>query len=228
MAGSRLLFCLALLAVPASAPAKVRWNSATDRTDRNQAFIVSQNERGEIVCREATSEERQRVAGRNGGGPMRVIYSGAPRRKDLPYGSQLWISDEAAGLPLQVSVGLRIVLHGTSQLEQNQAAKNAFIVAANRWEAIISTPITVVIDVDFGTTFFGQPYDPSVIGATGVSTATGPYSDLRQRLINGASTPVEQQLYNALPATAVPVEFNGTNSSATSAELSVPNGPALG
>jgi N-acetylneuraminic acid mutarotase len=159
---------------------------------------------------------------------MRVIYSGAPRRKDLPYGSQLWISDEAGGLALQVSAGLRIVLHGTSQLEQNQAAKNAFIAAANRWEAIISTPITVVIDVDFGTTFFGQPYDPSVIGATGVSVVTDPYSDLRQRLINGASTSIEQQLYNALPATAVPVDFNGTSSNTTSAELSVPNARALG
>jgi len=39
---------------------------------------------------------------------------------------------------------------------------------------------------------------------------------------------VEQQLYNALPATAVPVEFNGTTSNATSAELSVPNARALG
>src|SRR5258706_4295030 len=122
MAGSRLLFCLLLLAVPASAPAKVRWNSATDRTDRNQAFIVSQNERGEIVCREATSEERQRVAGRNGGGPMRVIYSGAPRRKDLAYRSQFLISDEAASVPPQVSVGLRILLHRTRQLAPNHAS----------------------------------------------------------------------------------------------------------
>lgn len=228
MVGSSLLFCLLLLGIPASAPAKARWNQTTSSTVRNRAFIVSQNERGEFVCREATSEERQRAAARSGGGPTRVIYSGAPRRKDLPAGTQLWISDEAAGLPLQVSVGLRIVLHGTTQLEQNQAAKNAFIVAANRWEAIISTPITVVIDVDFGTTFFGQPFDPGVIGATGMSFATGPYSDLRQRLIDRASTSVEQQLYNALPLTAVPVEFNGNNSNATSAELSVPNARALG
>jgi N-acetylneuraminic acid mutarotase len=165
----------------------------------------------------------------NGGGPTRVIYSGAPRRQDMPYGSELWTSDETRGLALQASAGLRIVLHGTSQLEQNQTAKNAFIVAANRWEAIISTPITVVIDVDFGTTFFGQPYpDPSILGATGLSAVTGPYSDLRQRLINGASTAVEQQLYNALPATAIPVDFNGTSSNVTSVELSAPNARALG
>ena len=166
---------------------------------------------------------------RSGGGSTRVIYSGAPRRQDMPYGNERWTSDETAGLALQVSAGLRIVLHGTSQLEQNQTAKNAFIVAANRWEAIISTPITVVIDVDFGPTFFGTPYsDPSILGATGLSAVTGPYSDLRQRLINGASTIVEQQLYNALPATAVPVDFNGISNNVASAELSVPNARALG
>src|SRR5258706_16109606 len=118
MAGSRLLFCLLLLAVPASAPAKVRWNSATDRTDRNQAFIVSQNERGEIVCREATSEERQRVAGRNGGGPMCVAYFGGPPRKGLPFGRQFWFLHEAGGLQLPGWGGLRIVFAGTSPLAQ--------------------------------------------------------------------------------------------------------------
>src|SRR5258706_13960956 len=79
MAGSRLIFFLLLLAVPASAPAKVCWNSATDRTDRNQAFIFSQNERGEIFFCEATSAEGQRVAGRNCGGAKSVIDSGAHR-----------------------------------------------------------------------------------------------------------------------------------------------------
>ena len=227
--GSGLLLCLLLLLIPGSAPAQSRWNAATDGVVRNQAFIVSQNERGEIACREATSEERRLTAARSGGGPMQVIYSGAPRRKDLPYGSELWTSDEAPGLTLHVSAGLRIVLHGTSQLEQNQTAKNAFIVAANRWEAIISTPITVVIDVDFGPTFFGTAYpDSSILGATGLAAVTGPYSDLRQRLINGASTAAEQQLYNALPATAVPVEFNGTTTAVTSVELSLPNARALG
>jgi len=160
---------------------------------------------------------------------MRTIYSGAPRRKEMPFGTEAWTSDETTGLALKVSAGLRIVLHGTNQLEQNQNAKNAFIVAANRWEAIISTPITVVIDVDFGTTFFGSPYpEPDILGATGLSSVIGPYSDLRQRLIDGASTSVEQQLYNALPAAGVPVEFNGASSTVDTIELSAPNARALG
>jgi len=108
-----LLFCLLLLGIPLSATAQSRWNSTTGSTLRNQAFVLSTNERGETACRVATSEEARMAAARSGGGPMRVIYSGAPRRKDLPSGSQLWTSDETAGMTLQVSAGLRIVLHGT-------------------------------------------------------------------------------------------------------------------
>ncbi|MCU1268369.1 MAG: hypothetical protein JWM21_4687 [Acidobacteria bacterium] len=224
-AASGLLLGLLVLLVPWSVSAQARWVPSAVTSDRNQAFVVSQNGGGEVACREATSEERRRIIDRSGGGPVRVIYSGAPRRKDSPYGMEKWTSDQATGLSLQVSAGLRIVLHGTSQLEQNQTARNAFIVAANRWEAIISTPITVVIDVDFGTTFFGQPYgNPNILGATGLAAFTGPYSDLRQRLIDTASTAAEQQLYNALPATAVPLE----SGSATSAEVSAPNARALG
>src|SRR6185503_9934202 len=116
--GSGLLFCLLLLGIPRSAPGQARW-IPTGNTDRYQAFVVAANERGEIACRAATSDERRNAAARNGGGPMRTIYSGAPRRKEMPFGTEAWTSDETRGLVLKVSAGLRIVLHGTSQLEQN-------------------------------------------------------------------------------------------------------------
>jgi N-acetylneuraminic acid mutarotase len=203
------------------------WRSSRDGDERT--FVLYQDDKGEFGCREATSEERKRIADRSGGGPTRVIYSGAPRQKDLPEGTTVWTPHGLEGSTLQVSAGLRIVLHGTAQLEQNQAAKAAFIVAANRWEALISTPITVVIDVDFGTTFFGTPYpSSSILGATGLDTVVGPFSDLRQRLITSASTANEQQLYNALPASALPVQLDGVNSNAASVEAAVPNARALG
>src|SRR6185295_19381057 len=140
------------------------------------------------------------------------------------------VDNSTSGLALFPSAGLRIVLHGTAQLEQNQQAKAAFIQAANRWEAVIATPITVVIDVDYGPTFFGQAYDdPDILGATGTSSSTGPYSDLRQRLINSASTPAETQLYNALPATQVPtVQDGGVVTNVTNARVTRPNARALG
>jgi len=163
------------------------------------------------------------------GGATRLIYSGASRGKG-GLTAERSVNDPTTGLALFPSAGLRIVLHGTTQLEQNQQAKNAFIVAANRWEALIATPITVVIDVDFGPTFFGQPYgDPDILGATATSSSVGPYSDLRQRLINGASTPAETELYNALPATQVPaIQDGGVVTNVTNARVTRPNARALG
>ncbi|HKG81189.1 MAG TPA: NF038122 family metalloprotease, partial [Pyrinomonadaceae bacterium] len=89
--------------------------------------------------------------------------------------------------------------------------------------------ITVVLDVDFGTTFFGQPYpNPGILGATGTASNMGTFSDLRQRLINGASNAGESQLYNALPATAVPIELNNSVTSFSNAEVTRANARALG
>ena len=195
-----LVFAMSLIAVvspSSSVSAKTGkvWRALSHRIE-SQSFVLYQNELGAAVCRKATEVEHQQITERSGGGATELIYSGAPLRSQMPYGAATWTSDAAPGLLLQPSAGLRIVLHGTAQLNQNQTAKNAFIVAANRWEAIISTPITVVIDVDFGPTFFGTPYpDASILGATGVDTLIGPYTDLRQRLINSATATAEQQLH---------------------------------
>ncbi len=203
------------------------WTSSTSTSD--EVFIIYRNERGQFACREANKTERERINKRPGGGATRLIYSGASRGKG-GLTAERSVNDPTTGLALFPSAGLRIVLHGTTQLEQNQQAKNAFIVAANRWEAVIATPITVVIDVDFGPTFFGQPYgDPDILGATGTSSSVGPYSDLRQRLINGASTPAETELYNALPTTQVPtVQDGGVITNVTNARVARPNARALG
>jgi hypothetical protein len=190
--------------------------------------VLYQDERGDVSCRQATGAEREQIIERGNGGPTRVIYEGAPLRSQMLYGAT-WTPDPMSGLILQPSAGLRIVLHGTTQLEQNQQAKNAFIVAANHWESITSTPITVVIDVDYGTTFFGTAYpSSSILGATGLDAVQGPFSDLRQRLINSASATFEQQLYNALPASAIPVEFGGVTSDVSIVELAITNARALG
>src|SRR6185369_14680529 len=183
----------------------------------DDVFIVYRDANGRYACRAANKAERDRLNRRSGGGRTHLIYEGASREKAKALRSP---SDSTPMPALQTSAGLRIVLHGTNALSQNPQARDAFIVAANRWEAVIATPITVVIDVDFGTTFFGQPYgDPDILGATSSSSAIGPYFDLRQRLINGASTNSETELYNALPPVSLPIELDGTTSSVTSARL---------
>jgi hypothetical protein len=195
------------------------------------AYIIYQNERGETVCREASEAERAQIAERGSGAAPIVIYPGAPQRREMIDGEQILTpsAPDTTGLPLLPSAGLRIVLHGTPQLEQNPTAKNAFIVAANRWEAIISTPITVVIDVDYGTQFFGEDYgSPNILGQAASSRVRGPFPDVRQRLLARASGEREAQLYNALPLAAVPVEQNGVTTNVSTVELNTPLARALG
>ena len=224
-----------------AAPAKGQKNYAT--------FVIYRDASGEIACRVATAEERRRIMDARDG-DLHLIYRGAPRTRtpagvvesesystssegystsDVSSGKDGGISTSAAttSLPaLLPSAGLHIFLHGTSQLEQNQAAKNAFIVAANRWESLISNPINVVIDVDFGTTYFGTAYgDPNILGQTGSRQNSTSFSTLRQRLIANSPTSAELNLYNALPASTVPVEGGGSVSSAV---LTRANARALG
>lgn len=86
-----------------------------------------------------------------------------------------------------------------------------------------------MIDVDFGTTFFGTPFpDATILGQTGSQAVTSPYTSVRQRLVSTASTQIEQQLYDALPATEVPVEVNGVISNVSSVRASIANARALG
>jgi hypothetical protein len=115
--------------------------------------------------------------------------------------------------------GFTIVLRGTSQLNANATARQAFIEAAAVWESRISSPITIIIDVDYGTKFFGSNFGIGVIGATlsqGVLYPTG-YSTIRQKLIDRASNAQEAAYFNALPAASLPTDngptsavYNGT------------------
>src|SRR2546428_11713497 len=54
--------------------------------------------------------------------------------------------------------GLTITLVGTDQLEEAPEAKAVFIRAAQTWQQLIATPITVGIRVDFGQTDVGEPF----------------------------------------------------------------------
>jgi len=157
--------------------------------------FVLQEVDGSVLCRDATPEESMMLQARDEYVPLHVI---SPLRDNE-------ISPADAGL--------QIILRGTPQLENFQAAKNAFLRAAERWEALIQNPITVIIDVDFGPTRFGQAYpNPNTLGSTssqwiGSSTL---YAEVRRRLIEQASSQRESGLYNALPTSAVPTDMGNT------------------
>ena len=114
--------------------------------------------------------------------------------------------------------GLRIILRGTSQLQNSPAAMEAFKRAAARWETVIQTVATVVIDVDFGAALFGKPFETDVVAATDAQVLGGNclYPAVRAGLIRGPHAPEQKSLYAALPPNAVPTdvgEFAGLTAS---------------
>jgi hypothetical protein len=191
----------------------------------SEVFVIYRDDKGESVCRKATAVEKARLLERHSAGPANTIYAGG-RLAGESGKSPL---TTASGTQLLPSAGLRIVLHATSQLQNNPAARDAFIVAANRWEALVSTPITVVLDVDFGSTFFGQPWgNPNILGATGTANVNMPLTEVRTRLINNVPGPEELDLYNALPTNSLPVELNGSTTSASNIRTTLAVGRAIG
>jgi hypothetical protein len=119
--------------------------------------------------------------------------------------NNLAISTEAAGL--------QIVLRATSQLENYPAAKAAFLNAAAHWQSLINTPITVVVDVDFGPKWFGEKYDTEVLGQTDSQTLgdSGIYADLRNSLIGLSLNDDRASIYSQLPQTSVPTDIGSTS-----------------
>jgi hypothetical protein len=158
------------------------------------SYIIEANERG-ATCRDATPEESQALADRDQLLPLHQI------------------SPVTADEIRPQEAGLRIILRGTQQLENFPQAKDAFLRAAQTWEALIRNPITVIIDVDYGPTRFGVPYpSPHVIGSTdtqdvGASTL---YPAVRNKMISQASSARESQLYNALPSGTIPTDIGNT------------------
>jgi hypothetical protein len=204
--------------------------AAAKSSAREDAFVLARNAQGQATCRVATAAERHSIMQRRG--DSYVIYAGAPRGDAaLQKKSGITVNGSVPSTPLLPSAGLHIILHGTAQFNQaeNQTAKNAFIVAANRWEALIATPITVVLDVDFGASFFGYYFnDPNILGATGTAEDTRPYSEVRARLLANSPSAAETQLYNALPAASIPTQLGAGNFNSLTIRMSLPNSRALG
>lgn len=196
-----LLACLSLLfpngLPPANVAAQGAGKNALEITPvaAHGGYIISQLD-GQRVCQEATPTEAEQMRRVLDPAELRVIYAG---RTDAKVSGQ-------------AQTGLRITLRATAQLENFPQAKAAFIRAAQNWETQILTPISIVVDVDFGTTFFGENYrDSNVIGQTlaqtlGFTSATG-YNTFKTALLSGASSSAETTLYNALPTGQIPTDL---------------------
>ncbi|HEX6085258.1 MAG TPA: NF038122 family metalloprotease [Thermoanaerobaculia bacterium] len=146
---------------------------------------------GQTLCMDATPAEALRINARHNV-PLKVF--GESRDK----------------LRANASAGLNIILRGTAQLDANPQAKAAFERAADAWESRIANPVTVYVDVDFGTQRFGEDFDDDVIAAANSDYRGGEpnmYAGVRGLLVAAADNAAEQSIYNALPATQLPTDL---------------------
>ena len=188
-----------VLAQDDSAPVKSRGSASYRPAPERGAFIISQGPDGKTDCRQATAEE------------ARALRVGSVKQ-ELHQINHLKTNAPESNAP-ESATGLTINLRATAQLEANQPAKLAFIAAAAKWESLIKDPITINIDVDFGTTFFGTAFpSASILGQTETQLLylPGNYPDIRQRLVNHA-TGSEGTLYAALPAGTVPTDIGSVD-----------------
>ena len=166
----------------------------TDLRSRDEVGFVIREIDGEASCRATAPQDAD-------------LFKLQERDIDLKQ-----ISHVGEGIRTEAT-GLTIVLRATAQLDANPTAKAAFTAAAAKWEAIIQNPITVIIDVDFGLTRFGVPFnDPLILGATSVQGigSTTNFPDVRSRLVSHASSAAETTLYNALPTGTVNTDIGST------------------
>lgn len=182
----------ALLPLLASAQAKIDTHAAHDTL--HGAFVVAEVS-GAASCREATPEEAR-------------ILNQVPQVRTTVFGenrSRIRANDAGE------AHGLNIILRGTEQLDAQPEAKAAFERAAAILESRIANPITVYVDVDYGTKRFGVEYSSAnIIGSTSSSSwlfDPGDYKDLKPLMVERADNPVEAELYSKLPSVNVPTDI---------------------
>ena len=170
-------------------------NGALSKSGRRE-FTVYRDQSGQIVCRQATPDEIKARAGAD-------LTKLGLRQINHPE------FDKSINAQTPEATGLVIILRATQQLQQNAAATAAFNRAAQNWENVIMSPVTIYIDVDFGPTDFGDAWPSGVLGATSSPSNSYPYQSVRGNLIAeaaGEGNATKQAIFNALPATSVPTD----------------------
>lgn len=170
----------------------------------NHNFVLYENANG-ISCRRMTEQEKQAFHPNERAVSVQVITDAA--------------ATEHITTQSQDEVPWRIVLRGTQQLESQPEAKAVFLRVASRLESVLRSrtyipgeTFTVQIDVDFGLTWFGAPYQaPSTVGVTSIGrdgiVAVQPFPDM----FSGKALAGSQQraIFQALPF-PIKTEFGDT------------------
>ncbi len=177
-------------------------------------FLIYQDANGDTICREASAAE---------GRQLDLINPKNLRQfNHLDDNLRALSSDNAEG-------SLTIILRATANLDANAPAKAAFLRAAAAWEAVVTSPVTIYLDADFGPDNFGAPWGGGTLGATSSpSLGSVPYTQVRDNLIAGANTPAKTAIYQALPASSLPIEITSGASTALNVSVSSSIGRAIG
>lgn len=200
----RMALCILVVAVALPANYRVLISHANSRSaegafSRSYGLLTGAPETSSSVvydaegtagCRNSSTEESAAMARRDVSQQLRVIS---------PPG-------------LQSQTGLQIILRATPELDAHPQAKAAFLRAADVWASRVETPTTVIIDVDFGPTWFGNQFPQGVIGRSNpqMLVASGLYFAVLSQLIGSASDAQELSLYRALPQDSVPTDLGPT------------------
>lgn len=173
-------------------------SSRSSHEEIQESGFVTYAEGDRSICRDMSQEEVQRIRR----APeqirqMRVITEA--EREEVLGRRQTEANVEATNL--------KIILRSTAQLDGFPEAKAAFIRAAATWESQIKNPISIIMDVDYGPTRFGQTYPTGVLGSTSTPSYVVSYSTMRSSLLSSASSPDETTLYNALPTNSVSTDI---------------------
>ena len=167
-----------------------------DVTFEPQHFVIYTNSKGELACRRATvleANELEKIKPTNLS-PINHLSAGSVKQQGI----------QATALPQH----LTIILRATQALQNNAAANAAFVRAAAHWESLISSPVTIYIDADVGTTNFGQTWDANVIGSTRLANIVpGTYELVRNGLTATANTQAKFNVFNSLPVGDVPTDL---------------------
>lgn len=110
------------------------------------------------------------------------------------------------GPRVAASAGLHVVLRGTANLDTHPEAREAIFRAVDRWESVIRSAVTVVIDIDYGPNAFGAPWPEGVAGLARPQFARRAWGTVRGALAAGADTPAQQALAAALPPGPIPTD----------------------
>jgi hypothetical protein len=196
-----LAFGLVLIVFLPTLVRSVSANVPVESSSENEHFLLYRGENGDILCREATESEARELD--------KIKPTDLQPINHLDDGISAKSGLRVEDLPQHLTIRLR----GTDALKANPAAEAAFNRAAAAWEAVISSPVTIYIDVDYGPTNFGQAWPVNVLGSTS-SPPTVPliYDAMRRHLIETADTPAKLATYNALPSDFVPTDLGNVTS----------------